>query len=230
MKITISMDQATVDTLMNTGSFLYGFKVVGCQDKSCRPLVWFRTREYSCNTYVPWDKEYQAYLSFNPVAPMSQITVLVPCPIEPGQTMYISKSDRYDVTVCEGGVKDGISIQNKLDTSFTIGISQRYNGDHSPGPICAVPLSGHNLQIIAPIERVMLWFSPQNIRSGRVIERAYNPGILIDLKDSPERAVHYDQDKGWSWGGFPWAESIESGSNIVDRLIIDLPFQPPSSS
>ncbi|MDI1437451.1 hypothetical protein [Polyangium sorediatum] len=222
------MNQKTVDSLVSSGSWLYGFKVVGCQDRSCLPLVWFQTKEFSCQTYVPWEEKDEAYTSFSSLGgPVAQIAVADAREIELGQTLKID-SPSLTGKVCGGVVPQGISIENRTTRSFTCGIRQLYKDSFLP--ICATPIHVGSSQIFAPLKKVMLWFSTQDLPPGRTIRNAYGPGILIDLNDAPERTVSYDMETLWSWGNNIWAKKIEAMSNIVDRLIVDLPFQPPHTT
>ena len=119
--------------------------------------------------------------------------------------------------VVDGGPATAISIQNTTATPFTCGISEMTAG--SAKPLCAFPLYGNQMDVMAPIEKVLLMFSTTPINTGTVIEQAYSSGIFIDLTSAQQRAVKFDINNGWDWGGFAWARQVAPNSNLVPLLI-----------
>jgi hypothetical protein len=60
--------------------------------------------------------------------------------------------------VVQGRAPLAVSIHNPADRPFTYGIAQLVGS--SSGPVCAFPLHGNGLDVIAPGEEVLLAFSP----------------------------------------------------------------------
>jgi len=97
---------------------------------------------------------------------------------------------------------------------------------HEATPLCAFPLFGNNMDVIIPIEKVLLMFSTTPVNTGTVIEQSYGSGLLIDLTAENHRSVGYDINKGWSWGGYSWAQSVPPSAELVPLLIEPPPFVP----
>ncbi len=82
---------------------------------------------------------------------------------------------------------------------------------------------------VTPVQKLLLIFSTNQMKTGTAIDyiygayslASYSPGIFIDLTGAQQRAVNYDINEGWSWGGYAWAREIASNSNLVPLLIED---------
>lgn len=214
-QVNISMSSETVQALIKHNYNLYGFKAVQSSIGGGAPLVWFKTQDFSVETVIEWEKQYEAYTSKDVIIPNGRIRSSFSASINLGQTLLVEAGGIGQVV--NGGQPQAISIQNNTSVSFTCGISQRQEGVASP--ICAFPLFGNNLDVIAPIEKVLFMFSTTPVNTGTVIEQAYGPGILIDMTSDNQRYVEYDINQGWSWGGYSWAQQVPPSSNLVPLLI-----------
>jgi hypothetical protein len=85
--------------------------------------------------------------------------------------------------------------------------------------VCASPLHGNMLDVVAPVEQVLLMFSSSPINTGTVVYKASSQGLLIDLRSAAQRTVQFDINKGWSWGGGAWAQSVRPNTDLVPLLI-----------
>ncbi len=218
--VTISMSGSTVQTLLASNFQLYGFKAVQTTLGGGAPTVWFKTGTFSSTTAVNWTEQYQAYTSTTVnFGPNTQIVASDSQNINLGQTMTVAAGGIG--TVVNGGTTSAISIFNTTSTQFTCGINQMQsvNGAQVPTPLCAFPLYGNMLDVIAPIERVLLMFSTLPVNTGTVIYQAYSQGVLIDLTSVQQRAVTFDINAGWSWGGGSWGQSVAANANLVPLLI-----------
>lgn len=220
-QVTINMSLQSVQTLIQLGYQLYGFKAVQTSSGGGAPTVWFNTTNFSTLTQVGWTEQYQAYTS-NTVnfGPNTRIQATFSANIGLGQILQVGAGGGGPVV--GGGVKGAVSIFNTVQQRFTCGINQmqNVNGASVATPLCAFPLLGNGLDVIAPIQKVLLTFSTQPVNTGTVIFQAYSPGILIDLTSSQQRTVNYDAEAGvWSWGGFNWAQSIPASANLIPLLI-----------
>ena len=216
-QVVISLDADTLEAL-TSGSFqLYGFKAVQTTLGGGAPVVWFSVpaQDLAANTAVSWTEQYQAYVSTSQIIPNGQIVANASYPIGLGQTLSVAANGIG--TVAGGGPAQAISIDNTISSPYTCGISQVQNG--SCNPLCAFPLYGNQMDVIAPIEKVLLMFVSQQINTGTVLERAYSQGVLIDLTADNQRSVAYDINAGWSWGGFSWAQAVAPNSDLVPLLI-----------
>lgn len=214
-QVTINLDSTTVGDLVTGNYQLYGFKAVQTTQGGGAPLVWFSTDQFMAETVVSWEEQYQAYTSLSQIITNGQIQASSPYDITLDQTLNVAANGVGNVT--EGGTTGAISIFNTTSQQFTCGISEVQDG--TALPMCAFPLYGHGLDVIAPIEKVLLMFSTLPVKTGTVIEQAYSQGILIDLTGNNEQTVSFDINEGWSWGGYSWAQAIPASANLVPLLI-----------
>lgn len=215
-QVDVAMNTATVDDL-NEGSFsLCVFKAVQCQRTDGKTVVWIkllppqngRPSQYGTNTLITWDEQYKAYTSISFAGGSAEVSA----DITLGQILSVIADGSY--TVADGGVATAISIHNTTTTQFTCGIAQASSGNAGT-PICAFPLYGGDLDVIAPIEKIALMFS-----TGRADTGAFTSGALIDLTDCNTRAVSFDMNNGWDWGGGGWGSPISATQNL-SLLLID---------
>ncbi len=231
LRIKIVMSSETVGSLNSGGFYLYSFKAVQSTDQAGRPLIWFRTQNYSLNTTIEWSNRYSAYTSFSRIEQNNQIVIGADIPITPGQTWVID-SNAGTGKVITAGPATAVSIHNTTTQQFTTGLLQPQTNDSKP--LCAFPLFGGFVDVITPIDKVLLIFSTELLEPGTVIESLFNltselsrgymwlstsPGILIDLTDADLREVGFDINEGWSWGGFSWARGVSATENLVPLLI-----------
>lgn len=214
-QVTISLDSTTITDLVNGNYQLYGFKAVQTTQGGGAPLVWFSSKNFMASTVVTWEEQYQAFTSLSQIISGGTINASSPYDITLDQTLNVQANGVGSVT--EGGTASAISINNQTSTQFTCGISEMQ--DSVPLPLCAFPLYGNGLDVIAPIEKVLLMFSTVPVNTGTVIEQAYSQGILIDLTGDNQRSVAFNINTGWSWGGYSWAQAIPADANLVPLLI-----------
>jgi hypothetical protein len=220
-EIDITMSADTVKKLHSGNYNLYGYKAVQAKQSGGSPVVWFTLPEsdYLTSTTIKWSVQYQAYFSNSTIIPNGNVAASFPQDIGLGQTLQVV--DPGIGQLMNGGTPDTISILNTTDAEYTCGIAQQpTNGPANP--ICAFPLYGQQLDVIAPIEKVLLAFSTVPVNTGTVVEQAYGPGVLIDLTSDNQRAVTFGIDGGWSWGGYGWATSVAANESLVPLLIENL--------
>lgn len=215
--VQITMDQATVTALASGNYSLYGFKAVQTTVGGGMPLVWFKSTSYGLTTDVNWQIQFEAYTSQSQIIPGGQITGLNSYPATLGQQLVVD-SPQGTGTI-QQGTPGNIAVMNQTSNPFTCGISEVVNG--TAEPLCAFPLYGNGLDAMVPIEKVMLTFATKQVNTGTVIERAYSQSILVDLTSATQRAVSFDINKGWSWGGYGWGQAIPANQNVVPILIED---------
>jgi hypothetical protein len=219
-RVNIKMTPDTVRALDQGNYKLYGFKAVKSNNKGGAPLVWFKSENYSAITNVKWLVQYQAYTSNSDIIPNGEIIASFVTDIDLAQTLEVESSKGIG-SVKRNGTAGAISIQNKVAKSFTCGISQMTDNDTNP--MCAFPLYGNQLDVIAPIEKVLLMFATESVNTGTVIEKAYSRSILIDLTSAPgnQRMVQFDINNGWDWAKELWAEQYEANQELAPLLIVN---------
>jgi hypothetical protein len=219
--VQINMDDNTVNKLGSGGYRLYGFKAVRTETQGGAPVVWFQTDTFSTDTNVSWVTYYQAYVSLNPDIQNGVV-------IKASNSVDVTLGDIFNVRTAKGtgdvtqdGPRGTISVNNLTEIEFACGISQKSSLNQKPQPICAFPLYGNGLDVMAPIEKVLLMFSTKPVNTGTVIEQSYSSSIMIDLTGAPDnqREVSFDINKGWSWGGYNWAQKYPANSNLIPLLI-----------
>jgi hypothetical protein len=217
-QVTVTLDTTTLGDLVAGHYQLYGFKAVQTTMGGGAPLVWFATTSFMASTVINWTEQYQAFTSLSQIITGGQIVASSPYDITLGQTLNVGPNGVGNVT--EQGTSGAVSILNTTTQQFTCGISEMQNG--IPSPLCAFPLYGNGMDVIAPIEKVLLMFSTLPFNTGTVIEQAYSQAILIDLTSNNQRTVSFDINLGWSWGGASWAQAIVANADLVP-LLIDSP-------
>ncbi|HVL40679.1 MAG TPA: hypothetical protein VM348_00900, partial [Brevundimonas sp.] len=121
------------------------------------------------------------------------------------------------LTSVSGGTPSAISVLNQGPQPWTTGISQLTNG--VANPMCAIPLNGNMMDVVAPIERVLLTFATNTVNTGTVQYKCFSSGVMVDLTAAQTRAVAFDINQGWSWGTGTWAASVLPNANLVPLLI-----------
>jgi hypothetical protein len=214
--VTIDMSQETVNDLAQNNFLLYGFKAVRSSVPGA-PLVWFRTNSYGTVTDLNWTQGFQAYTSTSQIVPGGKIRATNSYAADLGQTLEVTGTNGTG-TVVRSGTQGAVSVHNLTNTKFTCGISEE-QPEGTASPMCAFPLFGNNLDVIAPIAKILLTFSTLPVNTGTVIFQAYSPGLLIDLTGVTSREVQYDINSGWQWGGGAWARQIPANADLVPLLI-----------
>ncbi|HEU5469665.1 MAG TPA: hypothetical protein VFV67_03360 [Actinophytocola sp.] len=224
--VSVLMSKETVNNLSQNNFVLYGFKAVRTTLPGA-PLVWFQTTAYGETTELNWTQRFRAYTSRSKIVPGGLIRATNSYDIDLGQTLEVTDKSGTGSVVLAGN-PGAVSILNQTSTEFTCGVSEM-QPDGGVTPMCAFPLFGNNLDVIAPVERILLTFSTTPVNTGTVIYQAYSPGVLIDLTGTDSRTVGYDINAGWSWGGGAWGRQIAPSQNLVPLLIetsTDLSQQP----
>jgi hypothetical protein len=230
-QLTITMNQATYNSLAANNFILYGFKAVK-STSSGQPVVWFQggssvyapSGVQSEGTVIDWQEQYTAYTSNSEVIPGGTISVTNSYGITFDQTLNVGTVNG-EGNVVSGGTEGAISIYNMTSTPMVCGIGQipQVAGSQpvDAAPICAFPLFGQNMDVVQPIEQVFLMFATEAVNTGAVVEQSFGPGIGIDLTGENSRTVNYDINAGWSWqpAGASWAQAYPPSTNLVPLLV-----------
>ena len=216
-EIDISLSPETVKELKDGGYALYGFKAVKSTVVGAAPLVWFTDLNFLNTTRVKWTEQYQAYISTDQIISNGVIDASANVDINLGQTANVDEDQ--NLTPVSEGTPLAISIFNQSSMPLTAGISQMNNG--SANPMCAIPLHGNMLDVVVPIEKVLLTFASNTVNTGTVIYKAYASGLLIDLTSANTRSVSFDINNGWTWDGGTWGVPVRANESLVPLLIED---------
>lgn len=219
----ISMSQDTVDKLTAGNYSLYGFKAVKATAKGS-PLIWFATKTFSLSTGLQWEENYNAYTSRTEIKPNTRIIASASYAIDLNQTLNVATSAGTGSVDTSTGVPSAIAINNETTTQFTCGISQT-DINNNVSLLCAFDLYGLNMDVIAPIETILLMFASAQVNTGTVIEKAFSSGMVINLTGAPSvdgvptRDVVFEINKGWSWDNGPWGKIVPPNANLAPLLI-----------
>jgi len=227
--VTITLLNDTATKLATSGSKLYAFKVVRCSDLAGLPTVWSVTSRLMPTTTISWTSPYQGFSSASDVTAGTLITEGFATALAIGSTLVINSPTGIG-TVQQNGTADACSIQNTTTTQFSCGLAQAPAGSSS-APICAFPLYGNNLVVITPLDQVLLMFSTLDLSPGTAITSLATAvelanlavttgGVVLDLTGVTQRAVSYDINLGWSWGGATWGKSVPSTASLTQWLIL----------
>ncbi len=221
--VNISLDGPTLDKLDQQGYSLYGFKAVQSTIGGGAPTVWFKTTNFAPSVSVQWEETYQAYVSHSEISQDTTIVASGDTPIDLGQQWEVD--DKGKGSVLNKGPSTAISILNTKTKPWTTGISQK-GADGKFTSLCAFPLNGMGLDVIAPIQRVLLMFATNQVNTGTVIFQAFTAAIVIDLTAQNTRNVAFDINTAWAWGNFGWAQQLTASTNIVPYVIETSTFSP----
>ncbi len=213
--LNIMIDPQTVVALRTAGYSLYGFKAIQSASSGGAPTVWFEDDQYMQSTDIVWQGDYRAYSSKTPVIPNAVVMPNVSLDVTPGQMLICDVGG--NATVKTGVSQRNISLLNRSSQQITAGISEEVNGQISP--ICAFPLFGNMLDTVAPIEKVLLMFSTEELGTGTILERSMCASILVDLTGTTSRSVNFDINTGWSANGASWAQNLPAFTDIASVLI-----------
>ena len=216
-EIDIMMSANTIAALKTNGFSLYGFKAVQTSSGGAAPTVWFQSNAFLQTTQVQWSEQYQAYISDSQIIANGVITANTAVDIDLEQT---ADADAVgNLTVDEQGTPSAISIANQSSVQWTAGISEMVNG--VANPMCALPLFGNMLEVIAPIEKVLLMFASTTVDTGTVIYKGFSAGVLVDLTAVQTRSLTFDINNSWNWGGAGWGTAVPAQADLVPLLIGD---------
>jgi hypothetical protein len=214
-EVDIMMSADTITQLKTNGFSLYGFKAVQTSNSGAAPTVWFQSQDFLQTTQVIWTEQYQAYVSTSQIIPNGVIDANTAIDINLAQTADTDADG--NLTIAETGTPSAISIANQSSNPWTAGISEVVNG--TANPMCAMPLFGNMLDVIAPIEKVLLTFASSTVNTGTVIYQSYSSGVLVDLTSAQLRSLTFDINSGWNWGGAGWGTGVAPQEDLVPILI-----------
>ncbi len=214
-EIDVKLLNDTAPTLHDRHFSLYGFKAVKTSLGGGQPLVWFKTQSFLATTVIIWEEQYEAYISTSDIKQNVTIRASNQKRIDLNAKATVTSDSRMIVT--EGGTPHAITIKNKDAKPWTCGISQQNSNGYTQ--LCAFPLSGHMEDVIAPIEKVLLMFATETVNTGTVIEKAYSEGVMINLTAAQTRALTFDINAGWDWGGQTWGTKVTENELLSPILI-----------
>ena len=223
-QLTITMSAATVQGLQDEDYALYAFTAVhyGPRLTQARafgggyPLVWLRQKGYLTNTVVRFDDALpSAYVSATALAENAVIQVGDSYVSALGQTVLVDENGL--LTGLTTGSPGTVSILNTGQAAWTCGLSLPVN--QATTPICAFPLHGGAIDMIAPTATVLVMFAIDSIPLGSAVSTAYSNGLRVDFGSETQRIVDFDIDMGWSANAAVWARTVPAGTDIGSLLI-----------
>ncbi|MEM9553622.1 MAG: hypothetical protein AAGC60_05135 [Acidobacteriota bacterium] len=229
-RVNISFKGDTLERLADPMQeyFLYAFKAVRAPALRGQPTVWFRTNNFSEPMSVSWTPEYQAYVSNDEIMGGATIGASGEAPIRIEQTWQVNSVGQGPVV--NEGRAGAISILNTATRAWPAsGLKQGAKSqlaasggqafDEDTGPLCAFGLNGLNLNVMLPVEKVLLMFATGQVDTGTVIFKAFAPGLMIDMTGANLREVQFDLDKAWDWGNESWGEQFPANEDLAPILI-----------
>lgn len=122
--------------------------------------------------------------------------------------------------VKQNGTAGAISIYNTTQKPFTCGISVKTDGNSNP--ICAFPLYGESMDVMVPIEKVLVMFASDEVNTGTVIEKSFTSSFLVDMTGASDnkRQVKFNINTSWDADGASWATKEKPNVQLAPLLIL----------
>jgi hypothetical protein len=218
----ITMSDTTAESLSRSGYTLQAFQVVLTNDSLTMPTIWFTTTKYSTLTELMWTDQAKAYTSATPIIIGTLIVVGFTTDIAPGQVLVINSAAGTGA-VEGGGVPCTLGIENTTGHPFTVGASATATVQGNPqpcSPLCAAPLYGTDLKLIELTKRVLFVVGGSRALAGTVERCSQGPGVMVDFTEAAQRALAYDINTGWSWGGGAWAFDVRPDTDLPPILTV----------
>lgn len=221
--LTITLSSLTIRTLNREDMALYLFAAVrhgpfasgAAGTAGGMPLVWLRRTNLLQTTTLTFEDTLSIYLSSTGIEPNAVVVVGAQVDITLGQTALLN--DGRQLTTLVSGLADTATLINEDDQPWTWGLC-RTIADQT-APLCAFPLHGHAMGMLAPTDRILALFATDSTPPGAVMETAFGPGLLIDFAGDATRKVAFDIDAGWRFDRSAWATPVPAGSALAPLLI-----------
>jgi hypothetical protein len=227
--IDINLSAQTLEQLKNANFALYalkavkyGFKgvVLKAQAKALAygggaPLVWLKRENYLQLTTLAWEAAVQGYISTSPIVEQQPVAVEARTDVDLGQTVYVSAPGGLSIGSGSAGV---VSLINQGTTAWTCGLAQAVGGASPAAPTCAFPLYGGGMDVLTPLDSVLLMFASNLLAAGAVVTTAYSSAVLVDAA-AADRAVTFDINLGWGPAGPAWLTPVAPDANIGNLLV-----------
>ena len=221
--LTITLSPHTVQSLNREDMALYLFAAVrhGPFASGARgtaggaPLVWLRRTPLLQTTPLTFEDTLNIYLSSTEIESNAVVVVGAQVGITLGQTALLNDDRQLKAVV--SGLADTVTLINEDDQPWTWGLC-RTIADQA-APLCAFPLHGHAMGMLAPTDRILALFATDSTPPGAIVQTAFGPGLLIDFTGAATREVAFDIDTGWQSGGSVWATPVPAGSALAPLLI-----------
>ena len=193
--IIITISDATLEALRKSGYCLYLFRRFEISDYMAVPVVWCKNSEYLNVTEIECTDHFKSYISNSEIEDYGKIVVGNSWSIYTGEYLVVSEYGVGSVYQ-DSGFSDAISILNETSSQFTTGVAS-----DNKEPLRAVPLYGHDLKLVKPTADVFLMFSGPIYGSEVVAELSTGPGVLVQGTPTETRALTFDINLGWTYGG-----------------------------
>ncbi len=219
-EIKLNIPAPTHRLLTRDGFALCGFRAVRTRVAGGIPALWFHTTGYGTSMAINWTDRRFAFTA--PPAPPGT-------PFEPKTLTAVQLGEMVDVedgtaSILRGGPKHAVSIANATAQAVTCGLAQWQSVTGTVTPFCAFPLAPHTIDIIAPLEQVLLMFVTQPSGSPTAIAKAYSPGLLVEVGGGRPVSLRYDVGAGWSVEGAAYSTVVPPDIDLAALLIDTAPL------
>jgi hypothetical protein len=220
------MPADTVDALLRGRYSLYAMFSVRLRNAAARPTIAFASRDIMETMALAWSPDVSAYVSVTPVGGGQVVQLGRQTQVEPGQILHVTAGGLGYVT--SGGPPFEIAIENMTASPFTSGFARAGFRSSETAPIFAAPLHGHHISVASALPKLLLQFTTETLTPGTVLERSdastfaaasYGPALLVTAARDTVRAVAYDINRGWRWGGENWARAFPPDADLTELLI-----------
>lgn len=241
--LVINFSQETVEALNMENYTLCCF--LACKSKSpslFRPLCWSVTKKFMKSVLIEWEYNLSSYASTSEIA--EDNVIYIPQPesasfntapllksiaasnykIELKQRMLIKNYGEILIDTDNTNKIDTVLIQNDSNSQYGTGICVYNNSDRKYYGSGVFKTFGGQVIEVAPVNKVFLMFSNNDIQRNTVILKSENRGILIDLTDSKDnsRTVSFDINNGWNSNKQTWGNLYPHGTELKKVLVYPL--------
>ncbi|MGI5246087.1 hypothetical protein [Dactylosporangium sp. CA-139066] len=217
-KLTIDMDEATLEQLRDRHFALFGLHAIATS-ASGAPTIWLSAHYLERHLEVAWNETYSMYTTRRAAhAPSTKIVATHNYPAPLGSVLTVAGNDGAGI-VTPGGPAGHMEIDNTGRTELSAGLCV-HDAHGMYQPIGVFDLI--DVDLFQPIPKVAFFFSPIPHMAGEIATRSLGPGVLLDYQMGRNRtlAIEYDIHDGWNTTNRPYARTIAANEPLNPLLLV----------
>jgi hypothetical protein len=219
-KLTVAIDPASLDDLVDMGVSLYVFLGFQTSNRTAVPLVFQAESALAATMNVAWTESYMGFASQTLLADGADdpakrtIDIASSTPARLGQTLTLTST--FELAPTSGGGAGALTFRNGGPTEVTGGLSY---GD-SLRPSCAARLVPRIDLVIAPLQLVYLMLSTSQFELGSWVSTTSANGLTVDMTGIGARTVTFDMTapNAWREADSIWAQPVPPDRPLAEIL------------
>jgi len=217
-KLTIDMNEATIDQLRDHHFALFGLHAVPTS-ASGAPTIWLSVHYLERRMEVAWTETYSMFTTRHSThAPSSKVVATHNYPAPLGSVLTVAGNDGAGI-VTPGGPAGHMEIDNTGRVELGAGLCVHdTHGMYQPTGIFDLV----DVDLFQPIPKVAFFFSPIPHMAGEVATRSLGPGVLLDYQMGRSRSldIEYNIHDGWNVTNRPYARPIAANEPLNPLLLV----------